>query len=1073
MNYGGTGDGTSAKSKLTDEQKRALHAFNLRALQIPSEEYAKIANTVRLLRNGDNIAYVPVDAKLVVEKGLRKDYIEALKVLKANSCPRLTDSDYATFKGVIIKAQEALRAKRKTDDDPNGAAAAGGGGGGDAAGKKKRKKKEAQQTKQLMLEVSALKQRLQELQSAPGGNVSAVQGETSERQGAAERKVTFESASTGNESTAGVSWQEFLDLTDQPGPSLEAAAMDVSKQPDDMDLDATREELVPADESVHFNGTKAAVQPVDNGLSPTSEQLQHVEHQLQQGNLQLSIHDLDGHDGSDEFRHGLDAKNRKLSKIQPPKTIKRARKQRWGTYSSTGRAGTALAMALAPAGAQALEFPPRKVQQLMALAAGLLIVVGMLGVVVMGLRAHRMARGRGLLIGMALLIAAAFNTAVAATNRFQLLRPVEVQSPSPPADTASEQVEHASSGGRTSVWWLLGIIMVMLIVTVFVHAAGRHYEAVRVQVRSEGPRSYMQFAARQEIFDIEANLSYCPDMISFQEETDYSPAGGLNYSSTVITVAGPPGASASPGSPSSRSSEESSAKTDDVEAPVPDSCRMTRVKRTHEGTPTFSYPWAKKVTRGLSKHDKWIANLAKNPGIRNLIFPSTRPLHAGRENTAIHEENGEKNLLSASARTDHFIDDFVMSHLKSVSDDVEPDETLLRRLSGPARRLWNGMRDVLAPKPRLDEIQVCPVGVIGLHQAHDSIHDLAADKDFQHEDMDVAAATVAPARAPRPPLRIEPNLDKQQCLAGDYTRGRCTAFAFDKNHRYLEELGDVLFDSGATPYALIKAEVIEELKRRGVCTALRKLSEEEMKKLTITTANGGRQPRIVAEAFLTLTFFMVSNDAAYGTTKFDPRHPVGTPVTVDWTAHVLEGGGSPNMLVGCSLLGSQGAIPVSRVDKGICTNRVHLKAGTLINTTVTGPVMKCFVDRLYGVESNCPGLEVYQPAAFRQLLERMSPSATQSALKAPTPGERTSAAASSASSPDSQGGTSTAARKRHREGNKSLPLDHSRARHASAYRASVLNEHAKLQPSTTATTSSIASTSPTSYSASSNYDDDL
>ena len=78
---------------------------------------------------------------------------------------------------------------------------------------------------------------------------------------------------------------------------------------------------------------------------------------------------------------------------------------------------------------------------------------------------------------------------------------------------------------------------------------------------------------------------------------------------------------------------------------MPDSCRMTRVKRTHEGTPTFSYPWAKKVTRGLSEHDKWIANLAKNPDIRNLIFPSTRPLHAGRENTAIHEENGEENLL--------------------------------------------------------------------------------------------------------------------------------------------------------------------------------------------------------------------------------------------------------------------------------------------------------------------------------------------------------------------------------------------------------------------------------------------
>ena len=568
MNYGGTGDGTSAKSKLTDEQKRALHAFNLRALQIPSEEYAKIANTMRTLRNGDNIAYVPADAKLVVEKGLRKDYIEALKVLKANSCPRLPNSDYATFKGVITKAHEALRAKRKTDEDPNGAAAAGGGGGGDAAGKKKRKKKEAQQTKQLMLEVSALKQRLQELQSAPGGNVSAVQGETSERQGAAERKVTFESASTENESTAGISWTDFLSLTDhKPEATLEAAAMDVSEQTDDMDLYATSEELIPADESVHSNGTMAAVQPVDNGLNPTSEQLQHVEDQLQHGDLQLSIHDLDGHDGSDEFRHGLDAKNRKLSKIQPPKTIKRARKQRWGTYSSTGRAGTALAMALAPAGAQALEFPPRKVQQLMALAAGLLIVVGMLGVVVMGLRAHRMARGRGLLIGMALLIAAAFNTAVAATNRFQLLRPVEVQSPSPPADTAGGQVEHASGGGRTSPWWLLGIIVVMLIVTVFVQAAGRHYEAVRVQVRSEGPRSYTQFAAQQEIFDIEANLSYCPDMASL-EGTDYSPAGGLNYSSHVITVSGPPAASASPGSPSSRSSEESSAKTDDVEAPV-------------------------------------------------------------------------------------------------------------------------------------------------------------------------------------------------------------------------------------------------------------------------------------------------------------------------------------------------------------------------------------------------------------------------------------------------------------------------------------------------------------------------
>ena len=179
------------------------------------------------------------------------------------------------------------------------------------------------------------------------------------------------------------------------------------------------------------------------------------------------------------------------------------------------------------------------------------------------------------------------------------------------------------------------------------------------------------------------------------------------------------------------------------------------------------------------------------------------------------------------------------------------------------------------------------------------------------------------------------------------------------------------------------------------------------------------------------------------------------------------------MLEGCSLLGSQGVIPVSRVDKGVCTNRVHLKAGTLINTTVTGPVMKCFVDRLYGVESSCPGLEVYQPAAFRHLLERMSPSATQSALKAPTPGERTSAAASSASSPGGQGGTSTAARKRHREGNKALPLDNTRARHASAYGASVLKEHAMLRPSTTATTSSIASGSPTSYSASSNYDDDL
>ena len=44
------------------------------------------------------------------------------------------------------------------------------------------------------------------------------------------------------------------------------------------------------------------------------EQLPHVEHQLQQGDLQLSIHDPDGHDGSDEFRHGLNAQNRKLSK---------------------------------------------------------------------------------------------------------------------------------------------------------------------------------------------------------------------------------------------------------------------------------------------------------------------------------------------------------------------------------------------------------------------------------------------------------------------------------------------------------------------------------------------------------------------------------------------------------------------------------------------------------------------------------------------------------------------------------------------------------------------------------------
>ena len=1055
MNYAGTGDGTNAKSKLTDVQKRALQAFNLRALKIPGEEYAKIANTVKLLRGGDYIAYVPLDAKLVVEKDLRKDYIEAVKVLKASNCPRLSDSDYATFKGVICKARDALRAKRKADRDPDGVAAAGGGDGGDGAGKKKRKKAKEEQrgTKELMLQVAALQQQLQELQSAPGGDVSAVHDESSERQGAAERKVTFGPVSTEDESTAGVNWEDFLKLTD-PGPTLEAAAMGMSEQTDRMDLYATSEELASADELVRSNGTMAAVQPVDNGLNPTPEQLQHVEGQLQLGDLQLSIHDLDGRDGSDEFQHGLDAHDRKRSKIQSPKTIQRIRRQWWGANApnSAGRAGAALAMALAPAGVQALEFPPRKVQQLTVLAAGLLIVVGMLGVVVMGLRAHRMARGRGLLTGMALLSAAAFSTAVAATNRFQLLRPVEMRSPSPSADTASGQVEHASGGGRTSAWWLLGVIVVMLIVTVFVPAVGRHYEAVRGQVHSEGPRSYTQFAARQEIFDIDANLSCCPDMTFF--------------------TTSPPGAYASPGSPSTGSSEDS-AKTDDVEAPVPDGCHMTHVKTSLGGTPTFSYPWAKKVTRGLSEHDRWIANLAEIPGIRNLILPTTRPLHAGRENTAVHEEKGETSLSLAPAHADRVIDDFVMSHLKSMSDGEEPDDTLLRRLLGPARRLWSGVRDVLAPKPRLDEIQICPVGVIGLHQTHVSVNDLEADEDFQHEDMDVAAATVAPARAPRPPLRIESNLDKQQCLAGDYTRGRCTAFAFDKNHRYLEKLGDVLFDSGATPYALIKAEVIEELKRRGVCIALRKLSEEEMKKLTITTANGGRQPRIVAEAFLTLTFFMVSNDAAYATTKFDPRHPVGTPVTVDWTAHVLEGGGSPNMLVGCSLLGSQGAIPVSRVDKGVCTNRVHLKAGTLINTTVTGPVMKCFVDRLYGVESSCPGLEVYQPAAFRHLLERMSPSATQSALKAPTPGERTSAAASSASSPGGQGGTSTAARKRHREGNKALPLDNTRARHASAYGASVLKEHAMLRPSTTATTSSIASGSPTSYSASSSYDDDL
>ena len=56
-------------------------------------------------------------------------------------------------------------------------------------------------------------------------------------------------------------------------------------------------------------------------------------------------------------------------------------------------------------------------------------------------------------------------------------------------------------------------------------------------------------------------------------------------------------------SPSSRSSEESSAKTGDVEAPVPDGCRVTHVKRILGGTPTFSYPWAKKVTRGLSEHE--------------------------------------------------------------------------------------------------------------------------------------------------------------------------------------------------------------------------------------------------------------------------------------------------------------------------------------------------------------------------------------------------------------------------------------------------------------------------------------
>ena len=100
MNYGGTGDGTSAKSKLTEEQKRALQAFNLRALQIPSEEYAKIANIVKLLRNGDNIAYVPADAKLVVEKGLRKDYIEALKVLKASTVAGRKGECEVTGKGV-------------------------------------------------------------------------------------------------------------------------------------------------------------------------------------------------------------------------------------------------------------------------------------------------------------------------------------------------------------------------------------------------------------------------------------------------------------------------------------------------------------------------------------------------------------------------------------------------------------------------------------------------------------------------------------------------------------------------------------------------------------------------------------------------------------------------------------------------------------------------------------------------------------------------------------------------------------------------------------------------------------
>ena len=180
-----------------------------------------------------------------------------------------------------------------------------------------------------------------------------------------------------------------------------------------------------------------------------------------------------------------------------------------------------------------------------------------------------------------------------------------------------------------------------------------------------------------------------------------------------------------------------------------------------------------------------------------------------------------------------------------------------------------------------------------------------------------------------------------------------------------------------------------------------------MRKLTITTANGGKQPRIVAEAFLTLTFFVVDNATAYGTDKIDPHSPPGKPVTVDWVVHVLEGGGSPNMLVGCTLLGSQGIIPVSRVDKGVCTNRVHLKAGTLINTTITGPVMNAFVDRLHGGKSDCPGLHVYKPEAFRKLLERMTPVKNQSAFKAALPGDSGSSSGASASSQAYQGTADT------------------------------------------------------------------